>query len=324
MVNEPQPKQRRVGRPEKPFEMTDAPVAAFAAALRELRGNCGEPTYAALARRSGVSASALSEAARGKRLPSWRIARAYVEACGGDVDDFRPRWQTAADGTDTDSRTADPALPEAVERGPYEEGATGGRWIPRRRAALVSASIVFAAAISVVGLTVAATLGDGRHPPRGHATPAGPPGTYLRPTGAPAAPYPIRRFGDTSIRAGERLTLDAPPGGDWPRAISGSVGYDLEFTLADRLLVSVGTQTTGSSLAWISHPTNTYDDCKTSDYSGVVPTKAILPGTEFCVLTGQHRRALVTIRSVERDPQGLPAQVTVTITTWDHIVPPGS
>lgn len=52
------------------------------------------------------SASTLSEAASGKRLPSLEVTLAYVRACGGDVAEWEKRWrQVAEDPTADTSRT---------------------------------------------------------------------------------------------------------------------------------------------------------------------------------------------------------------------------
>ncbi|WP_410170171.1 helix-turn-helix domain-containing protein [Actinacidiphila bryophytorum] len=49
-----------------------------------------------MARRSGVGASTLSQAAAGERLPTLPTLRAYVGACGGDVAEWEQRWLAAA------------------------------------------------------------------------------------------------------------------------------------------------------------------------------------------------------------------------------------
>jgi hypothetical protein len=59
-----------------------------------LREKAGHLPYRALARRAGFSASTLSVAASGKVLPSLDVTLAYVQACGGDPEPWRERWQT--------------------------------------------------------------------------------------------------------------------------------------------------------------------------------------------------------------------------------------
>jgi transcriptional regulator with XRE-family HTH domain len=70
-------------------------VPEFALALRELRHRAGGISYRELSKRSHCSASALSEAAAGNRLPTWEVTRAYTEACGGDTEEWRNRWEAA-------------------------------------------------------------------------------------------------------------------------------------------------------------------------------------------------------------------------------------
>jgi transcriptional regulator with XRE-family HTH domain len=333
------------GRRRNELAGSGAP-ADLAKRLRALRDHSGL-TLRQLAARTGYSQGTLSAAEAGRRVPSWEVTAAFAQACGQDADRWRQLWELAAEsadgeaapdggktpqGDDTahDAATAPEEVPlPAPNPGPDLASAAGGESTPavqRARGSRTRLWIGAALACAVgVGIGASITLIAVNHPaPK--AGPTSPPAVaYTRlPTGAPSAPYPVRRFDSTTMNAGERITLDAPPSGDWPRATSGSVGYDLEFTLADRLLVSVGTETTGASLALIPAPTHTYDDCKTSDYSGVVPTASIVPGTEFCVLTSDRRRALIVITAVHHDRAGLPDQVTLTITTWEHIVPPGS
>ncbi|MFB9686947.1 helix-turn-helix domain-containing protein [Amycolatopsis plumensis] len=74
------------GRPELSLDAGSGPEARFGAALRQLRENAGSPTYREMAARPGVhfSASVLSTAANGKKLPRWDHVRAYVIACEGE------------------------------------------------------------------------------------------------------------------------------------------------------------------------------------------------------------------------------------------------
>jgi WD40 repeat protein len=88
-------------RPERALAAMDGPVARFAEALRELRRSAGNPGYRVLAGRAGYSSTTLSDAAGGRRLPALPVVLAYVQACGGDVEEWRGRWrQTTAELTD--------------------------------------------------------------------------------------------------------------------------------------------------------------------------------------------------------------------------------
>lgn len=81
-----------MGRPEKPVDVEEGPVARFASALRQLREQAGGPTYRRLAERTGYSPTALSQAAAGQRLPSLDVVLAYAVACGADREEWERRW----------------------------------------------------------------------------------------------------------------------------------------------------------------------------------------------------------------------------------------
>ena len=99
-------------RPERPLDQS-GPLAEFAQALRELRKQ-SELTYAEMAERVGVSKTVLSQAASGRRLPTWEATRAYVTACGEDEASWRPRWEHAErQWRSTQARhTPQPAAPQ--------------------------------------------------------------------------------------------------------------------------------------------------------------------------------------------------------------------
>ncbi|CDR08612.1 hypothetical protein [Streptomyces iranensis] len=103
-----------MGRPEKPIDPQDGPVARFAYQLRKLRDEAGAPGYRNMARRAGYSAATLSQAAGGERLPTLPVALAYVQACNGDADEWRHRWKQADAET-----TALPRPPEDDDEPPY-------------------------------------------------------------------------------------------------------------------------------------------------------------------------------------------------------------
>jgi DNA-binding NarL/FixJ family response regulator len=86
-----------VPRSEKPIDMNRGPVATLAVALRALRDQAGRPSYRVLSGRAGYSPAVLSQAAAGRRLPSWPVVRAFVEACGGNVERWHQRWRDAAE-----------------------------------------------------------------------------------------------------------------------------------------------------------------------------------------------------------------------------------
>ncbi|WP_190195021.1 nSTAND1 domain-containing NTPase [Streptomyces minutiscleroticus] len=85
-----------MARQEKPLDLNAGPAQAFAIALRGVRRRAGQPTYRMLARKAGYSASTLSEAAAGERLPSLPVTLAYVAACGADPNEWEERWRAVA------------------------------------------------------------------------------------------------------------------------------------------------------------------------------------------------------------------------------------
>ncbi|MFD9701789.1 XRE family transcriptional regulator [Lentzea sp. NPDC059081] len=83
-------------RLERPLAGENTPVQRFAADLRRLRRVAGLPSYRELARLANYSPAALSEAVAGRRLPSLALTRAFVRACGGDVEQWTGRWRELA------------------------------------------------------------------------------------------------------------------------------------------------------------------------------------------------------------------------------------
>ncbi|MFK0286569.1 hypothetical protein ACIQVL_39730 [Streptomyces sp. NPDC090499] len=84
-----------MARPEIPVDPEAGPVQSLAYHLRELRRSAGSPSYRTMAKTAGYSATTLSQAAAGERLPSLDVVRGYVKACGGDPDEWEPRWKEA-------------------------------------------------------------------------------------------------------------------------------------------------------------------------------------------------------------------------------------
>lgn len=85
-----------MGRAERPLGAGDVRLVKFAADLRRLRAEAGGPAYRELGRLAHYSATTLSDAAGGRRLPSLSVTLAYVTACGGDTATWERRWRTLA------------------------------------------------------------------------------------------------------------------------------------------------------------------------------------------------------------------------------------
>ncbi|WP_346128837.1 WD40 repeat domain-containing protein [Lentzea roselyniae] len=83
-------------RGERPLDEGDSPLLLFAADLRQLRTNAGRPSYRELSRRAHFSASTLSDAAGGRKLPGLDVTLAYVRACQGDETAWERRWHDLA------------------------------------------------------------------------------------------------------------------------------------------------------------------------------------------------------------------------------------
>ncbi|MGI5323862.1 helix-turn-helix domain-containing protein [Actinomadura nitritigenes] len=110
-----------MARRERPLDPAAGPLESFAHDLRALRVSAGEPTYRQLAQLAGYSASTLSEAASGVRLPTLSVALAFVGACGGDTEEWERRWKEVHDAV----RASDEPEPCPAEEnaGPAEEDA---------------------------------------------------------------------------------------------------------------------------------------------------------------------------------------------------------
>ncbi|GLZ28987.1 hypothetical protein Lesp02_11770 [Lentzea sp. NBRC 105346] len=106
-------------RPERPIDQEEGTLPAFAADLRKLREKAGKPTYRELARTAHYSVTVLAEAAGGRKLPSLAVTLAYVEACGGDAEEWRRRWQAAAAEY---SSSSDDQEPPYVGLGAFQPG----------------------------------------------------------------------------------------------------------------------------------------------------------------------------------------------------------
>ncbi len=83
-------------RGERPLDEGDTPLLRFAADLRTLRDQAGGRTYRQLGTRAHYSATTLSDAAGGRKLPSLAVTLAYVQACDGDPGVWENRWREVA------------------------------------------------------------------------------------------------------------------------------------------------------------------------------------------------------------------------------------
>ncbi|BCY09106.1 tetratricopeptide repeat protein [Actinoplanes sp. L3-i22] len=129
---------------------------AFATRLRELRRECGQPPYRTLSRLAHCGSGSLSEAASGRRLPTWETTRGYVTGClrhagrESEIDRSLPRWRRLWEDTevrDKAHRLDLPATPVPAAAAP----AAPGRGRSRRPIAAVVAVLVLIATMAASG-----------------------------------------------------------------------------------------------------------------------------------------------------------------------------
>nr|WP_042178533.1 AAA family ATPase [Kibdelosporangium sp. MJ126-NF4]CEL13246.1 High-affnity carbon uptake protein Hat/HatR [Kibdelosporangium sp. MJ126-NF4]CTQ98938.1 High-affnity carbon uptake protein Hat/HatR [Kibdelosporangium sp. MJ126-NF4] len=83
-------------RPERELDPDTGAVPMFAAELRKLRQQAGNPTYRDLAVDAHYSPATLAAAASGRKLPTLAVTLAYARACGGDEREWEARWREVA------------------------------------------------------------------------------------------------------------------------------------------------------------------------------------------------------------------------------------
>jgi hypothetical protein len=88
------------------------PVARFHSELRDLHLAAGKPSARLLERKTGYGSTTCNDVLRGARFPSWEVTEALVAVLGGDVTDWRYRWQEARRELDDRQRAAAPREPE--------------------------------------------------------------------------------------------------------------------------------------------------------------------------------------------------------------------
>jgi hypothetical protein len=137
-------------RPERPLDPLAGPVQAFAADLRKVRENAGNPKYLQMSRVTGRSRTALAEAAGGDRLATWETVEAYLIACGQGPSGWLERWEAVRAAIQYASGQSTARVPSAPE--PPRSG--GGRVARRKRLLLVTAAVALAAVATALGGTL--------------------------------------------------------------------------------------------------------------------------------------------------------------------------
>ncbi|WP_305783628.1 hypothetical protein [Symbioplanes lichenis] len=156
---------RDAGRPGRRESTLSASLpghrAAFATRLRELRRECGQPSYRRLSELAHCSFAALSAAAAGRRFPTWEMTRGYVTAClrhagrEADIATALPKWRRLWEDFEVREKAhrLEPSPPPVVSPAP-------GRLRLRLRSAVAGAVL-----LSLLVTMAAATAVPGRPAP---------------------------------------------------------------------------------------------------------------------------------------------------------------
>ncbi|WP_306370103.1 helix-turn-helix transcriptional regulator [Nocardiopsis sp. CC223A] len=105
-----------MARPETKIDPENGPIGLFASKLRDLRKQSGSPTYRDLAKKTNYSVATLSEAARGCRRPTLDVTLAYIDACGGDREEWIRHWRELDRTLKSDSGTLQATRPASISR----------------------------------------------------------------------------------------------------------------------------------------------------------------------------------------------------------------
>ncbi|GAA1469863.1 helix-turn-helix domain-containing protein [Microbacterium thalassium] len=141
--------------------MTDAGADTkerFAADLRKLRLDGGNPTLKRLQDETGISRSVLSEAFAGRSLPTARTVDGVVRVCDGDTASWLDRRDVLA------GLAVPPPVPAAVAPAPTTDAETAASAPAapavtgiRQRTAILIAAIAFLLGVASGALATAAT-----------------------------------------------------------------------------------------------------------------------------------------------------------------------
>jgi hypothetical protein len=147
----------RRGRKDAPLDPAAPPHRReLAQQLRDLKAECGGPTYRVLSDLSHCASGTLSEAANGRRLPTWETTRAFVTGClrhaGREAEASRmcAQWRVRWDRAAAAEAEHDPAPPPApgLDR-PAPAPARPGGTVRRLVAAAVAVALLCTLAGSV-------------------------------------------------------------------------------------------------------------------------------------------------------------------------------
>ncbi|MEU3648157.1 hypothetical protein AB0E59_32595 [Lentzea sp. NPDC034063] len=104
-------------RSERELVRDGSALVEFAADLRLLRTKAATPSYRDMGSVVHYSATTLSEAARGRKLPSLAVTLAFVRACDGDEAEWEQRWHALA--AELNENSAMTSTAEELSGAPY-------------------------------------------------------------------------------------------------------------------------------------------------------------------------------------------------------------
>lgn len=180
--------------------------------LRDLRAECGSPPYRVLSGLAHCATSTLSEAANGRRVPTWETTRSYVIGClrfagrADELDRALPRWEVLWERTVT-APPPRPAPAPAPVVAPERE--------PRRPATHALVAVVL---LLVTGFLLASDEPGGPAPMRGAFNIA------VVTAGSPELARSLSR--ELRAWAGDPAAIEI-------RTLPGRAGADLERTAAE-------------------------------------------------------------------------------------------
>lgn len=151
-------------RPERALDPSAGPVQQFASELRAVREKAGSPKYLAMARATGRSKTALTEAAGGDHLATWETVAAYLTACGRDPAVWMERWEQVRAQVELSRAPQSPA--PVIAARPVDEEAERPRrfaW-PRRRWLVVAGLLALVTGSALAGAALATGSGATRGP----------------------------------------------------------------------------------------------------------------------------------------------------------------
>lgn len=340
----------RRGRPESRVDPEDGPAAVFAVELRGLRERAGRPSYRDMSRLAFVSASALSEAARGQRWPSWQVVAGYVTACGEDPEAWRARWEALRPPTEkaqaAKARVVD-GPPGAIaagspESGPPEETGSepgsDGQFGPdpeagtgaeagdvqkrtarpgpvRRGGRLAGIGAGVAVIVAVVGVVAATWRATPAPPPKQAGVTVAATATTASVATASSAPVPVRRHGTLVMLPGQVADLDSTAANWEEQPEPGPSTADVWFGAQDHALHGVG----DNDIAVLAPGSagGFWPCALEQDYGVTLAAAEVRPERVLCGLTAANRVAQLRITGVTYDAvTGQPDRVIFDVTVW--------